>query len=197
MSDGNPINVQKQNESTLSLQPFKHYLLVQVSGNSLHVNENVLNNLKTPWSDNVPVVILSVLGEPKSMKTSLRNYVLDILGEKENLISSGDENADCKNLQGLEGILICSFRRFDVNGSPSIWLLLDIWVEDPKKDIYNKLVDFCLNMSSGVIYLLPRVSCSSCIKPTHFNLAVFHILYYPHLVQLMRPGLAEIFVERS
>lgn len=155
-----------RNNSTLSLnQPLKHDLLVQVRGNSLQVNDNALNNLNAPWSDNVPVVILSVLGHPKSKKTSLMNEILHELGAKDNLpyrfpISSSDEDADCKYLQGLEGILICSFRRFDENGLLSIWLLLDIWMEDPRKEIYNKLVDFCLNVSSGVLYLLPRVSCS-------------------------------------
>lgn len=139
-------------------------LLVQVSGKYLQLNGIVLDKLNKLCTDNVPVVIFSILGQPKSNKTSLMNYVLRVIAGRKNFptyqfpLSSNDEYPTSKCFRGLQGILIHSFYSSNVNdGSTSIWLLLDIWMEDPVEEVYNKLVDFCLNISSKIIYL-PQVS---------------------------------------
>lgn len=145
-------------------------LLVKSSGNSLEVNENILERLKTLEQDNIPVVVLSVIGQPQSRKTSLMNYVLRVLSREENPplfpLNSYDEAHRCEDFQGEEGILVYTPLQRTHGDSVFTWLLLDIWMENPRIGVYKKLVDFCLNMSSAVIFSelckeeMP-VSCSS------------------------------------
>lgn len=60
-------------------------LLVRVSGNYLRFNENVWQKLNTTKQENIPLIVLSVVGQPKSKKTSLINYILSLLRRGENI----------------------------------------------------------------------------------------------------------------
>lgn len=131
--------------------------LVKVSENSLQINKNVvkqLNNME--HYNNQKVIVLSVIGQPKSRKTSLVNYILEMLSREEYL--SPEDLLPSSNDEGLkyeEGILIYTPITRKRNGFLYIWLLLDIWMPNPRKMVYKKLVDFCLNMSSTVIFSEP------------------------------------------
>lgn len=144
--------------ATNNPSPENYYdFLVRVSGNSLQFNEDVWQQLHTTEYDNNPSIILSVVGQPKSGKTSLMNYILTVLRKDESIstkhgfpLSSNDGIRLCNNQKFEEGILAYTPIQCRV-GEPT-FLLLDIWSLNPSPSTYNKLVDLCLTVSSVVIF---------------------------------------------
>lgn len=130
----------------ISMQETNCQLLVRVSNNLLQLNNDVWQNLNVACTGN-RVIVLSVIGQPKSRKTSLLNDIICSLrgdDEKDRFpISVGDEIESSNG----EGILA-----YKCHTRNTIFLLLDIWSTNPTERTYNKLVDFCLFMSSIVIY---------------------------------------------
>lgn len=126
-------------------------LLVRVSDNVLYLNDDVWQNLSTTCMGS-RVIILSVIGQPKSKKTTLLNDIIcSFRGDDGNISSKyrfpldyGGFDIHCNNDGGIL-VYICPTRS-------STFLLLDIWSANLTKDSYNKLVDLCLVISSTVIY---------------------------------------------
>lgn len=134
-------------------------ILVRVSGNVLQFNENVWQKFNRKHANN-PLIVLSVVGQPKSRKTTLMNYVLSLLSEDGNIapkhlfpLSSNNEIPWSNDQILAEGILACAIECL-IGIELYTFLLLDIWSpsEVPRVATYNKLVDFCLTMSSVVIF---------------------------------------------
>lgn len=152
-------------------------LLVRVSGNYLRFNENVWQKLNSTKQENIPLVVLSVVGQPKSKNTSLINYILSLLRRGDNIstkhrfpFTSDDDVQGCNDLKFEEGIL--AYTPFQCKFGEMLFtcLLLDIWSESPRIETYNKLVDFCLNMSSAVIFSeSSKEETSVSCKVAHFS----------------------------
>ena len=125
-------------------------LLVRVSDNTLHFNEHVWQNLNLASTSN-RVIVLSVIGQPKSRKTSLLNDIICSLRGDDGNYSLKDRfpfrcDDDIQHFNE-EGILV-----YQCHTRNTIFLLLDIWSTHLIRETYNKLVDFCLVTSSIVIY---------------------------------------------
>ncbi|CAG7817342.1 unnamed protein product, partial [Allacma fusca] len=136
-------------------------LIVKVSGNSLYLNPAVLRLIGGLEQENIPVVVLSVVGQPKSRKTSVLNSVLKHFGMASsnpiNLFPLSDDDVRYSDLKSLEGVLLwqCPHLVRPKDGKPSAWFFMDIWMEYPRQAVYKKLVDFCLSISSAVIFSEP------------------------------------------
>lgn len=135
-------------------------LLVRVSGNFLEFNENVWLRLTEKYTSN-RLIVLSVVGQPKSRKTTLLNEIISLLPEDEvhsskrrfPLISEVEWSIE-------EGILV-----YKCQTPYTTFILLDIWSRNSRIETYNKLVDLCLVVSSTVIFSEswieePSVSCT-------------------------------------
>lgn len=125
-------------------------LLIRVSDNMLQLNDYVWQNLNMA-SASSRIIVLSVIGQPKSRKTSLLNDIICSLRGDDGCVSSKDRFPfrydDEIQSFNEEGILVyqCQTRN-------TVFLLLDIWSTHLTKETYNKLVDFCLVVSTIVIY---------------------------------------------
>ncbi|CAG7691843.1 unnamed protein product [Allacma fusca] len=133
----------------------------EVSGNSLQFNREALSRINGPGLDNIPVVVLSVVGQPKSRKTSLMNSLLQQFGNSfpvpTNIFPlSSEDDPKYSDLKGQEGILLWTCPELVTrDGTTSAWFFLDIWMEYPRVAVYNKLIDFCLSTSSTVLFSEP------------------------------------------